>query len=186
MDNDNHVDEVQSSEREHSDLGSLKYLKRIPLVDSYKSRIEWLWEHLKTQDYAFDDFIRGNHLAWLALLFDPTSEHYEFGDEGYLVVRSIIPKLDAHIHFAVWGKRPLGDIIAAGKEIMTDVFQRHHLNRITAMVPVNNKQATRFATLMGFKYEGELRKAFLWHGQYYNVALYGLLHDEFFKKEVIN
>ena len=181
MDNGNSVVEVQPSVSERRDLS---LLKRIPLTKDYAPRIEWLWDHLKRCDYAFDDFSRGSSQVWMNKLVRPNSEHYEFGDDGYCMVDEIVPSLNANVHFAVWGKERVPEILSAGKELFDYLFTEYKLNRITAMVPVNNRQACRLAILMRFKFEGEIRKIFLFHGRYYNLTIYGLLRDEYYKKEV--
>lgn len=183
MDNGNNNAGVQSGV---SECGTLHLLKRIPLTKEYGPRIEWLWERLKTQDYAFDDLTRGNGQFWLNKLVSQGSEHYELGDEGYVMVDNIVPKLNANIHFAIWGTPAPGKVVSAAKELIDHLFETYNLNRITAMCPNVNKAAARIATIMRFKYEGELRGAFLYYGQYYGVSIYGLLHDTYNKREVVN
>ena len=188
MERNDSVDNItDDSTNEHRGVGSpaLSLLKKIPLTKEYAPRIEWLWDHLKTQDYWFDDMMRGSSQAWLNRLTSPNSEHFEFGDDGYVMVDSIVPSINANIHFAVWGKpQPLA-ILAAGRELFEYLFTTYKLNRLTAMCPVNNQAAIRMAVMLRFRFEGELRRIFLFHGKYYNVSIYGLLRDEFHKREVV-
>lgn len=177
---------VDSGERSSGGTDAVNLLKRIPLTKEYAPRIEWLWEHLKTCDYAFDDLTRGNSQFWVNKLTMPGSEHYEFGDDGYIMADGIIPLINANIHFALWNKVPMERVVAAGRELLSHLFEEYNLNRITAMVPVNNQPANRLSVLLKFRYEGELRKAFLFHKVYYNVSLYGLLREEFQRKEQVN
>jgi hypothetical protein len=180
MDGNNDNGAVERGAAERSDLS---LLKRIPLTKEYAPRVEWLWNQLKGQDYAFDDTTRGVSQMWVNSLADPRSEHYEFGDDGYVVANGITPRCNANVHFAIWGKRTVPEVLEAGRELLEHLFSTYDLNRITAMAPVNNKPASRIAILLRFKYEGELRKAFLFHSIYYNVSLYGLLREEFYKAE---
>jgi RimJ/RimL family protein N-acetyltransferase len=175
MDENTSILEVQRSGSEYNDL---HLLKRIPLTKEYAPRIEWLWNKLKEQDYAFDDLTRGNSKFWMSKLVRPDTEHYEFNDDGYCVADGIIPGLNANVHFAVWGKPAINAIIAAGKELLNHLYSEYKLNRVTALCPTNHPTATRFATMLRFRYEGELRGAFLFHGKYYNVSIY--------KRETVN
>lgn len=181
MDGNTDVSEVQRSVDESYPF---RALKRIPLVESYQHRVQWLWEHLRKQDYAFDDFSRNNVELFAQSLFAPRSEHFEFGDQGYACARDIIPRLSATIHFATWDAPPVHEVVSAGRELIRYLFTKYELRRASAFVPSYNTQTKRFATLLGFRFEGELRKAILSHGAYYNVGIYGLLREEFEKKEV--
>lgn len=180
------IDNISEGKSDGSEHSTVHLLKRIPLTKEYAPRIEWLWDKLKTQDYCFDDLTRGNSQFWVNKLARPDTEHYELGDDGYCVADGIVPGLNANIHFAVWGKPGMNVLISAGKELITHLFDEYKLNRITALCPVNHQAGIRFATLLRFRYEGELRGAFLFHGKYYNVSIYGLLKDEFIKREVIH
>lgn len=164
---------------------TLNLLKRIPLTKEYAPRIEWLWNHISTQEYAFDDLTRGNSQFWINKFGRPDCEHFEFGDEGYVLVAGITPKVNAEIHFVTWGKPAINQVLSAAKELIAYLFKKYDLNRITALCPNNNQQAIRFAVMLRFKFEGEIRKCFLFHGQYYNMSVYGLLREEFEKREVV-
>lgn len=149
--------------------------------------IEALWEKLSVQDHNFDDNSRGDIGLFLTNLFMPNIRHFIIGDlEGYIVVSNIQANVAANIHHAIFNdKYPIRQIMEAGKEVMGFMFKEGNLMRMGTAIPEFNKYGVRFATLMGFKYEGALRKAFLSKGKYHDVLLYGLLRDEFLKKEVI-
>lgn len=191
MDKENAVTAEQRGGSEYNYLRLLKPVPR-PFEDKEAAkkwgeagRPDFLWQRMSTQDYIFDDLTRGNQNYFLQSLFDPGSEHFELGDDGIATANFIVPKVNANIHFAVWGAVPVQTVMAAGKELLAYLFHKYELNRITAICPVSNKNAIRFATLLRFKYEGELRKAFLSYGTYYNTALYGLLREEFVRSEVV-
>jgi hypothetical protein len=141
---------------------------------------------LMTQDYAFDDLAKNNPQVFLGQLFDPMSEWYECGDDGLASFNGIIPRLSAFFHFVIWGDLGVRELFPLQRALFDDMFKRHQLNRLTAFIPAFNKQAIRMATISGFRYEGEMRKAFLKHGVYHNVHFYGLLREEFYKREVRN
>ena len=99
---------------------------------------------------------------------------------------SIIPGLSAIFHYAVWDDIASRELFPLQHELFDDMFQRFNLNRITGYIPAFNKQAIRMATIAGFRYEGEMRKAFLKNGVYHNLQIHGLLRSEFYAREVRN
>lgn len=173
-------------ERGDRSTDGLHLLKRIDLKAYTKEEVEALWNRLKTQEYAFDDTTRNRPDLWVAGLVAPMTEHFEFGESGYASVVNIQEKVNANIHFAVWDKIPISKIVQAGRELIHYLFAEYKLNRVSAFVPSFNEQTIRLATLLGFKYEGEVRGAFLTGERYYGILIYGLLHSEYLRKEVIN
>lgn len=143
----------------------------------------WLWNKIKTQDYAFDDTTKDNHQIFLQQLFAPNTEAYEYGDAGFLLITGITPPVSALIHFVSWEDIEPAEILEVKRAVLNRLFTELKLMRVTAAIPSFNKQAIRLAMITGFRYEGELRKAFLSNGTYYNLHLYGLLRDEFARRE---
>lgn len=184
MDETSNVPEVQRSEHEHS---AVRALKQIDPSNWDPKRLQWLWKCILTQDYAIDDpGVALGPQAFLGQLFAPNSEWYEVEDWALVAVSGIIPCVNAIIHFVTWDEFEIADVIAIQHYLFTDMFTRHDLNRITAYIPAFNKQAIRLATISGMRYEGELRKAFLKHGRYHNLQIFGILRDEFFKKAQVS
>jgi hypothetical protein len=181
MDDNPNVSQMRSSD---STLSPVRSLTRIIALEWPPARLEWIWNMIQTQDYAFDDLSKGNAQVFLGPLFNDMNEWYEIGDDGIVMINGIVPKCQAFIHFALWGDIDIRELFPLQRELFNDLFQRHELNRLTAFIPAFNKQAIRFATLTGFKYEGELRKVFLKHGTYHNTHFYGLLRSEFYLREV--
>lgn len=143
-------------------------------------RVERLWDKLKDEDYAFDDTMRGNHEVLLASLFMPGTECYEIGDlDGFVIVTGITPRVQATIHFAHWGTLTVAHIRKLGLQLMSDMFDRYRLERLNAYVPHHNDKVRRLATLLGYKLEGTLRRAFLYKGEYLDLYAYGILREEF-------
>jgi RimJ/RimL family protein N-acetyltransferase len=181
MDEQGNVSQVRSG---GGSPGSIRALKRINPHTWPEDRLKWLWEHLKTQDYAFDDIsMLMGHQAFLIPLFNKDAEWYEIGDSGIAGMISILPRVSAVFHYAVWDDIGIQELFSLQRQLFDDIFTRWELNRITAVIPSFNKQAVRMATLAGFKYEGEFRKSFLKDGTYHNLFIYGLLRDEFNKRE---
>jgi hypothetical protein len=151
-----------------------------------KEGAEELWERLKSQDYAFDDTTRGRGDIFIASMVAPRAMHFAFGEDGHASAQNIVPKVSADIHFTVWNKVPISKIVEAGRELIKYLFDEYELNRISAFIPIFNEQSIRLATLLGFKYEGEVRGSFLTKGKYYSSVIYGLLRSEYLKREVIH
>lgn len=180
MDNDTDVSEVQHGERKP---GTICALTRIIPAEWPGERLEWIWKQILTQDYAFDDFAKANPQVFLGKLFDPNTEAYEIGDVGFVMLESIIPQVNAVIHFVMWEDIEIRDLISIQRELFKQTFEYFHLNRLTAFIPGFNKKALRYAHLGGFKYEGEMRQIYLKHGKFHNLQIFGLLHEEWVRRE---
>lgn len=182
MDNNTNVPEVRRGD------GSDRPVRNLTRIDPQtwpKDRLLWIWNQLLTQDYAFDDLaLAVGPAAFLGQLLSHMSEWYEIGDEGLAAATGIIPHCNAIIHFAVWGDIETRELFNLQKAFCDDLFVRYEFNRLTAYIPAFNKQAIRMATIAGFRYEGELRKSFLKNGTFHNTHIYGILRDEFYKREI--
>jgi len=184
MDEHTDVSEVRPGEREPS---SIRALTRIDTQTWPAARVEWLWHKLLTQEYAFDDLaMKIGPNAFLSQLFLANSEWYEIGDVGLVAVTGIIPTCNALVHYVVWDEIEPRELLQLQHQLFADLFERYQLNRLTAYIPVFNKPAIRMATLSGFKFEGEIRKVFLKNGVYHNIHIYGMLREEFQKREMRN
>jgi hypothetical protein len=162
----------------------LYHLERLtPINPNRYTRMEWLWDNLKTQDYAFDDFGRGDVETFAMSLLDSGSLHFEFGEAGYAVVRNLRFSDNPSIHFCVWDRSvPFREILSAGRELVDFLFTTLKVARVTASCPVYNKQASKFAMMLGFKFEGVTRNGILFHEKHHNVEQFGILRNEWEKK----
>lgn len=183
MDNDTTVTEMQRGGSEHSSDSGLRLIT--PTTWDPK-RLEWLWERVKETEYSFDDITRDNPNYFLGILFSPTSAFYEVGDEGLIVVRDIVPKVNAMFHSAIWGRLGPHKLLKVATQVLDQLFGAFELHRITTVAPRCHPKAARLATLMGFKFEGSMRQAFLRESIYHDMDIYGLLHDEFYKRKAVN
>lgn len=183
MDENNNAVEVRRSDSAPSPV---RTLKRVDPKTHDPQRLLWLWNRIQSQDYAFDDMSKGNHEIFLNQLFSPNTEAYEYGDAGFLLITGIVPLVSALIHFVAWEDIEPSEILSVKRAMLGRLFTEYKLVRVTGVIPSFNKQAIRLATITGFRYEGELRKAFLRNGTYYNLQIYGILREEFFKREVQN
>jgi hypothetical protein len=181
MDSNNGFSEMQRSfgtRRDLSDLG----LKRIAPINPGTASEQYLlelWANLATQDYAFDDFTRGNMNMFLEGLLDPGSLHFAIDSRGYIVVRNLQLSDNASLHYAIWDRAmKFSEILQCGYEVVNFLFSQLKVERITATIPSFNSNASKFATMLNFRFEGEMRNAIVHHEQHYNVRLYGILRSE--------
>jgi hypothetical protein len=136
------------------------------------------------EDYASDDFGAVTPELFISNLFLGNSEHFELGDEGYAAVLNIVNYVNADIHFAIWGDTSVSDLREAHQLLADRMYNVYNVNRITAYIPAFNKKMVRLAVILGYRYEGELRKIFLKHGEYYDLTIYGLLKEEYLRRKV--
>jgi ribosomal-protein-alanine N-acetyltransferase len=74
-----------------------------------------------------------------------------------------------------WGR---GLMVEALRAALNYGFDRLALNRVEALVYVQNPQSARVLEKLGFKCEGVLRDYFYLNDQYYDHAMYSLLRRE--------
>ncbi|KKN34356.1 hypothetical protein LCGC14_0794470 [marine sediment metagenome] len=181
MDNGGNQPEVERGDRSTDGLHLLKWIDPKAIT---KEEVEKLWNNLKSQDYAFDDTTRDRGDIFVASMIAPQSMHFALGKDGHVSVQNIVPKVNANISLVTWNKVPISEIVEAGRELIKYLFDEYKLNRVSTFIPIFNEQAIRLVTLLGFKYEGEIRGIFLTGGKYYNTLIYGLLRSEYLRGEV--
>ena len=179
MDVDTNISTMQHSERERATLRRIDPTKWAP------ERLQWLWSQTLREDYACDDIGAATPEIFISNLFMGNTRHYEYGDDAYIAILNIIPRTNADMHFAVWGDVPIGEVIACHATLAGEMFNEAEVNRLTAYIPAFNKKMVRFATVLGYKYEGEIRQIFLKNGIYYNMFVYGLLKSEWLRRKVV-
>lgn len=146
--------------------------------------LEAWWQLVASQDYMFSDWERGNREGWLTRFLDMKHLHLNIGGDGYAVLLNAWVCDTPELHFCIWNPvRPFSETLEAGREIFNFVFNAMHAVRITGFIPDNNKLAIKFATLMGFKFEGLLRKAYRYNDQALDIHCYGLLDYEWRQRE---
>lgn len=178
MDVDTDIPQVQHSEHARTTL------RRIEATAWKPERLQWLWEQTLKEDYASDDIGTATPEIFISNLFMGNTRHYEYGDDAYIAILNIIPRTNADMHFAVWGEVPLRDVVACHTTLAEEMFNELEVNRLTAYIPSFNKKMVRFATVLGYKYEGEIRQIFLKNGVYHNMFVYGLLKSEWLRRKV--
>ena len=179
MDNITALPEVHGSQRQLSASGPL----RVKLLDPKTMAgddMNALWRKISTQDYAFDDNTRDDPRSFVLNLVSPASYHFLVDESAYVVVRNVWKDSDCQIHFVLWDRNfSFHNVVEAGRQILEWAFKEQGVNRVSAYIPKFNALATRFASTMGFKYEGTLRKSLKFHGDFCDVDIYGILEKEF-------
>lgn len=183
MDENNSVLDMRSSERSGDDISAVKpfnfrYVSVINPSTYEPEKLKQLWARLQTQDYAFDDFTRGDIAVFAASMCELGSFHFE-GRVGYAVIRNLYKCDNGYIHYVCWDRGSFKEMLNAAREIIDFAFTRLKVERLTAPVPAYNEQAKRLAIMLGFKFEGEMRNAILYRERHHNVSLFGMLRGDY-------
>jgi hypothetical protein len=181
MDNDNNISAVLDTGSERRDLRHLNLTLVEPFEPQLLTGEEFLifWNHIRTQEYMFDDFNKGNMDAFFMALNEPGALHFRVPNRAYIVLRNLTSSDNAGIHYCVWDRTmPFREILACGREIVDFAFVHLKVHRISATIPMYNEQAAKFATLLGFAYEGKMKEAILKDERHWDVDLYGLLKSK--------
>lgn len=184
MDSEVDISEVQSG---NSNLRDFRFVEPVSFDLAKQedgAKLQWLWDKVKSCDYAFDDFSRGSATSFIQGLGDPSCAHFLIDQSAYCVVRGLYEHSTPSIHFVVW-EHDLGmpRIKAAGQEVIDWIFKTYSCHRIDAIVPSYNKLARRVATMLRFKFEGMKREAVRYNNRWHDVEIYGLLATQ--KTEVV-
>lgn len=172
---------VSESERSEPRSEDFRYVTRIAERPVPKDLVERLWQKIQQAEFGMDDPSRGHADAFVANFFRPNVEHYIIGQEdGYACIADIVPHVSATVYYSVWSKDyPTKDLIAGAMEVFSYLFSTYELVRLSAVIPACSRKSLRLAALLGFRYEGEIRKGFLYGEKYYGMLLYGMLREEF-------
>lgn len=176
-----HSDDARTSIRDLTHV--YKYLRRIDPLTYAPDRAMWLWSQTLKEDYAVDDIGAANCEIFVRSMFAENSRHYEFGDDAYIAILNIIPRINADMHFAVWGDVSIPTIVDCHSVLADEMYNEFMVNRLTAYIPSFNKKMLRFASILGYRYEGEIRQIFLKNGTYHNLQVYGLLKSEYARRK---
>jgi hypothetical protein len=104
--------------------------------------------------------------------------NFEVPDVAFVQLTGAGPGLNANVHFIPYTKVATGTLMDTARELFAFAFGTLEVHRLQAWVPVFNGRAIRLAALMHMKFEGELRRAFRYENEWWNVALYALTEDE--------
>lgn len=175
MDNNTNVPEVLSGEHQ---CGDLHYLIPFNPGEATGEEVEALWHQLASVENAWDDFTRGNIQYFFAMLCSGNARHWRMQNFGFATVRNIVPTLSADMHYSIWKDVGSIRVYRTLEELITFLFDKFKLKRITALLPAYAESAERLAELLGFQLEGTIRDAIINHGEYHDIKFYGLLREE--------
>lgn len=172
------ITDVSEVQRSHGEFSGFRHLKRIDENNTTPEELKWLWDKIQTCDYAFDDYVRGKVDLFLTKFADDNVEFFKLGSSGIVTVEPAYCGMA--VHYLVWDAQfDLMNKKAPVAELFDYLFFKRQAHHIIGMIPSNNQKAIRFALSSGLKFEGEIREAFLYKGNYFNVNIYGLLELEY-------
>lgn len=162
--------------------------RRIRLVDVNDiNSLKQIWEKVSKQEQLFDDFTFGHPEVFLSIMTEPSSFHALIGESGLMTARAVYERSNCNVHIAVWdNEMPFTELINECLLGLGFLFDEKKVNRATTYISVYNKPAIRLATLLGFKYEGCMRKATPFQGEFYDTNFYGMLQQEWEKTKLLN
>jgi hypothetical protein len=141
-----------------------------------------LWQKVSTQQHMFSDFERGNFEGWLMRTRDMRHLHLSLNGIGYAILLNAWCCDTPELYFCLWRTstttEEVRQVVRMGNEILRFAFDHLKANRVGAFISELQESTIKLAVMMGFKYEGLLRKAFRFFDKSYDVAAYGLLKEE--------
>jgi len=186
MDIINNLSEEQYCERQRKAAAGLGFKLITPInMDDYPAeRFNKLWPLLDSQEYMFDDFSKGNLQGFVEGMIKPFTFNFELGNlQGWATLRNAFEGSSTELHYAIWDKAfNVTSTVAAGREICDFAFQKVGVHRITGLIPQHNKTAQKLATLMGFRFEGEMKQAFKQNNKYQGLCIWGFTVDEWARR----
>ena len=179
-----HQADISKVERNGDEFQDFHIL--IPLTkNSPDELIQEVWEKIRTQEYAFDDFSRNQPSLFLAQLVSDTNKFFLAEDAGIIILQDLWKCSSPHIHFCLWDRNyPMAKIKQAAHEAIDHVFKHYECHRISAVIPIYNSFAKRLATTLRFRYEGTMKEAVLYKGKWFDEDIFGLLQSVYSKREV--
>jgi RimJ/RimL family protein N-acetyltransferase len=167
---------------EPNELG-LHLLSPINVNTCSLEQFEQLWDRVRAADYAFEDSLRGSKEWFAASMLEAGTFNFELPQVAFVQLTNAAPNLNAHIHFITYGHTPAGPLLDAARELLTFAFEQVGVHRVQAWVPSFNHKAIRMAGMLHMRFEGQLRRAFLYETQWYDLVMYGIISDEWHHQE---
>jgi hypothetical protein len=142
-----------------------------------------MWERIEKADYAFEDFFKGSKEAFVAGMLAGGTYNFEIPGEIFCQLTFAGQGTNAMLHFITLSTGPTAPLVEASSELFWFAFEQIGVQRITAYIPSFNQKVIRLATLMRMKFEGVMRKAFLYNKEYWDIHIYGLLATEYKRRD---
>lgn len=148
-------------------------------IDSLE-KVKDLWDKLSSINGLFDDFQKGRSDIFLNKLQSRDTLWLERTDgNGILYLTNIVPNLSATGHVVYWDKRLRGR-----EEFTMDVLRylmrQIPLVKINLYLPDYARAARAFASRIGFKKEGAIRRWSYSNGRLFDINVYGITQEEAF------
>jgi len=149
-----------------SDPRVTRYLLDEPPVTEYSQAEEIV--------HFYSDAAHKNYNRWVIA---QKSDGQPMGTCGYHKWdrRHFRAEIGYDLNPAFWGKSYMTDAL---KVVISYGFDHMQLNRIDALVYIENERSTRLLQRLGFKQEGLLRDYFFLNGKYYDHYIFSLLKKE--------
>jgi [ribosomal protein S5]-alanine N-acetyltransferase len=104
------------------------------------------------------------------------------GFVGHYVPHPVLETVDVWYVIGDRRARRHGYASEAVELLVTHLFETTTLVRIGATVDVDNQPSLALLERLGFKREGVLRSALFHHARWHDIALYGVIRDEWAKR----
>lgn len=171
---------LQYRERQRSAARDLGFQRLLPInTDTYPDgAFQELWDKVSKADYAFEDTTRGDMNRFVQNMLLPGTYNFEIPGEIFAQLVNAYQGSNASIHFVSLSTGPTAPLIDASQELLKFAFDVLDIHRITAYIPSFNQKVIRLATLIKMKFEGQMRKAFLYNEEWWDLHIYGLLEHE--------
>jgi ribosomal-protein-alanine N-acetyltransferase len=152
--------------RHFSDSAVTQYLMDEPPVTEYAQAQEII--------QFYSESAGKTHNRWVMIR---KSDHQPIGTCGYhkWARRYFRAEIGYDLGPGFWGQ---GYMTEALRAVISNGFERMGLNRIEALVYVENDRSIRLLQRLGFKQEGMLRDYYYLDGEFYDHYLFALLHGE--------
>jgi RimJ/RimL family protein N-acetyltransferase len=148
-------------------------------VDTYPhSEFDVLWQRVSTADYAFEDTVRGDKQWFIKSMLEQGTFNFEIPNVAFIQLSRAGPGSNAHLHLVTYGNGPAGPLFTAARELFVFAFDTIKVHRLNAWIPSFNYKALRVAGILRMKFEGQMRRAFLYQEQWWDIVMYGLVEDE--------
>lgn len=173
------IEQYRDTQRKAAE--KLGFKRLLPInKDTYPGELfDELWEKVSLADYAFEDPFKGDKASFAANMLAEGTYNFEIPNEVFAQLTIAGPGTNAMVHFISLNNGPTSPLVEASSEMFWFAFEQIKVQRISAFIPEFNKKVQRLALLLRMKFEGDMRKAFLYQGEYWDLVIYGLLSNEY-------
>ena len=102
------------------------------------------------------------------------------GTCGFVWLRTYRGEIGYDLHPDYWGQGYMREALDA---ILDFGFSELGLNRIEALVMVENERSARLLRALGFQEEGVLRQHDFFKGQFHDMRLFAILADDYYSED---